>query len=202
MDKLFIVTYRGAFGFIKPWTAVRDGETYSQQFLTPSMVEGIERKLFPNLLKESSGKLYKISGHRLAYEGISQQQEQVQTRGWNGKGSKKERSYLRPNSILVRGVLINPVLRLAFASREDAEDACCQHLCLARNEDVLLPEAEIIETTIELFNHDPMFNGYELVFEKNESSFMVGYHRGLNKTPMYGWLRMVGNPVMLASDGA
>ena len=29
---MFVVTYKGQFGFIKPWTAVRDGETFSQQF--------------------------------------------------------------------------------------------------------------------------------------------------------------------------
>ena len=35
---MYIVTYKGQFGFIKPWTAVRDGETFSQQFLTPSII--------------------------------------------------------------------------------------------------------------------------------------------------------------------
>lgn len=41
-----VVKYTGPFGFIKPWTAVRDSETYSQQFLTPSIIEGMEKKLF------------------------------------------------------------------------------------------------------------------------------------------------------------
>lgn len=46
---LYIVKYSGPFGFIKPWTAVRDSETFSQQFLTPSIVEGMEKKCcFPN----------------------------------------------------------------------------------------------------------------------------------------------------------
>lgn len=49
---MYVVTYTGKFGFIKPWTAVRDGETFSQQFLTPSMIEGIEKKLFPELLEK------------------------------------------------------------------------------------------------------------------------------------------------------
>lgn len=40
---MYIVTYKGRFAFIKPWTAVRDGETFSQQFLTPSIIEGIEK---------------------------------------------------------------------------------------------------------------------------------------------------------------
>lgn len=46
--KYYVVKFTGPFGFIKPWTAVRDasgGETYSQQFLTPSIVEGIRQKL-------------------------------------------------------------------------------------------------------------------------------------------------------------
>ena len=47
---LFVVHYSGTFGYIKPWTAVRDIETYSQQFLTPSIVEGMEKKLFPETL--------------------------------------------------------------------------------------------------------------------------------------------------------
>ena len=51
---MYIVKYTGPFGFIKPLTAVRDDETFSQQFLTPSIVAGIERKLFPELLKKES----------------------------------------------------------------------------------------------------------------------------------------------------
>ena len=27
---MYVVTYKGQFGFIKPWTAVRDGETLGQ----------------------------------------------------------------------------------------------------------------------------------------------------------------------------
>ena len=52
MELYYVVKYSGPFGFIKPWTAVRDSETFSQQFLTPSIVEGIEKKLFPELLGE------------------------------------------------------------------------------------------------------------------------------------------------------
>lgn len=48
MSNFHVVKYSGPFGFIKPWTAVRDSETFSQQFLTPSIVEGIEKKLLSN----------------------------------------------------------------------------------------------------------------------------------------------------------
>lgn len=46
MSMYYVVKYTGPFGFIKPWTAVRDGLTYSQQFLSPSTLEGIEKNYF------------------------------------------------------------------------------------------------------------------------------------------------------------
>jgi hypothetical protein len=191
----YIVKYSGPFGFIKPWTAVRDEEVYSQQFLTPSIVAGIERKLFPELLNREWG-LHKIRGHRLTYSQISQQQEQTQPRGWNVKGQGAKKEYSRPYSILKRGVLVNPILLLTFESREDAFIASKQHICLARNEDILYPEADILEVSEKQFNEDGnLFSGFELVFEENEHSFLVGYNRMNDNRPMYGWLRTVGNPV-------
>lgn len=192
---LYIVKYTGPFGFIKPWTAVRDSETYSQQFLTPSIIAGIERKLFPELLNTDFG-IYKIERHRLTYQQISQQQEQTQPRGWNAKGTAKNRTYERPYSILMRGVMVNPVLFLAFETLADAEKAAMQHICLARNEDMLYPQDEIIEVSEEEFdNNDELFYGFELMVEKNEQSFLVGYNRLDENKPMYGWLKIVGNPV-------
>ena len=192
---LYIVKYSGPFGFIKPWTAVRDSETYSQQFLTPSILAGIERKLFPELLEKEFG-IYKVKRHRLSYSGISQQQEQIQPRGWNAKGTVNNRTYERPYAILVRGVLINPVLWLAFESYDDAQIAFCQHICLARNEDMLYPDEEILEVEENEFNtNEEIFNGFELMMEENDNSFMVGYNRFDDNKPMYGWLNTVGHPV-------
>jgi hypothetical protein len=188
----YIVKYSGQFGFIKPWTAVRDSETFSQQFLTPSIVEGIEKKLFPELLSVSGIK--KIKGHRLSFGQVSGQQEQVQTRGWNSTKKGKQILFERPNGILIRGVLLNPILHLAFESKNDAEIAFKQHICLSRNEDILFP-SEIIEADINRFETDEsIFNGFELVFEKTEKSFLVGYNR-LSSEKMYGWIRIVGNPI-------
>ena len=193
--QLFIVKYTGSFGFIKPWTAVRDEEVYSQQFLTPSLVGGLERKLFPELLKEPWG-IYKIKGHRLTYSQVSQQQEQTQPRGWNEKGRGAKKEYSRPYAILKRGILVNPVLFLAFENKQDSEAASKQHICLARNEDILYPKEEITETTLDDFNeNEELFYGFELVFEKNDNAFLVGYNRLNENQPMYGWLRVVGNPV-------
>ncbi|WP_205273822.1 hypothetical protein [Myroides odoratimimus] len=190
MDKMYVVKYSGPFGFIKPWTAVRDSETFSQQFLTPSIVEGIEKKLFPELL-ESIG-ISKIKGHRLSYDQISEQQEVTQTRGWNSVKKGKQFQFSRDTSILLRGVLINPVLHLLFSNKEDAESAMAQHICLCRNEDLLLP-IEMVEIDINEFDTED-YPGYELVFDKTHKSFIVGYHRVTNEA-MYGWLKIIGTPV-------
>lgn len=191
MLNYFVIKYSGPFGFIKPWTAVRDSETFSQQFLTPSIVEGIEKKLFPELLDERGIK--KIKRHRLSYSQINQQQEVIQTRGWNSTKKGKQFLFERPTAVLIRGVLIDPVLHLAFSSLEDAKTASRQHICLCRNEDIMMP-SEIIEVTEMEFDDDERFNGYELIFEKTDDAFHVGYNRLTNK-PMYGWLKIIGTPV-------
>jgi hypothetical protein len=192
MDKYYIVKYSGSFGFIKPWTAVRDSETFSQQFLTQSIVEGIEKKLFPELLIKEG--IYKIKRHRLSYDQINQQQEVIQTRGWNTTKKGKEILFDRPRAILLRGVLINPVLFLAFAKLEDAEIAMKQHICLCRNEDILLP-IQLMSINQNEFDTDiESFSGFELMFENIENSFHVGYDRN-SSNAMYGWLKIVGTPV-------
>lgn len=187
----YIVKYSGPFGFIKPWTAVRDSETFSQQFLTPSIAEGIEKKLFPELLDEKGIK--KIVGHRLSYSQINQQQEVIQTRGWNSTKKGKQFLFERPKAILNRGILLEPVLFLAFENLNDAQNAYAQHICLCRNEDILFP-TELKEVDKEVFDNDEEFAGYELIFENNDESFHVGYDRKTNE-PMYGWLKIVGTPV-------
>ncbi|GAB3967381.1 hypothetical protein GCM10028806_09650 [Spirosoma terrae] len=185
----YVVRYTGPFGYIKPWTAVRDSETFSQQFLTPSILCGIERKLFPELLNKPFG-LYRIASYRLSYVGMSMQQEQTQPRGWNRWGKTLE----RPRAILTRGIMLNPALHLAFRTLADAESATRQHLCLCRNEDILFPGPDIITVTPDDFDQQP-FDGFELVFEPSERSFVVGYNRFDNGAVMEGWLKIVGNPV-------
>lgn len=189
-----LVKYKGAFGFIKPWSAVRDSDILSQQFLTPSIVAGIERKLFPELLIGDNGEIKQIVGHRLSYKGVTINQEQAQSRGWNKKSIIGTKTYQlsRSNSILNRGVLIEPTLWLAFKDRVSAERASTQHICLCRNEDILYPEDEIVVVSKEEFDsNEELFPGYELVFEQNEDSFIVGYNRFNEGKPMYGCIRVV-----------
>jgi hypothetical protein len=219
MGKLFISKYSGPFGFIKPWTAVRDGETFSQQFLTPSTLEGMEKKLFPETLNQR-GLQGLIIGYRLNYTGISRQQEQTWSKAWvekqgkpiiemrltKRKGVEEYKEIKVPTvtrrpatGILTRGVLIGPNLYLAFATKELADRAAVQHICLCRNEDVLLPE-ETYEATKEEWASD-LFPGFELVLNAEISrQFKVGYNRFNNASPMYGILQSYGDPIRKRAD--
>lgn len=178
---VYVVKYSGPFGFIKPWTAVRDSKTFSQQFLTPSIVEGIRQKL----------EVSTIVRHKLSYSRINLQQEQTQSKGWEKK--VKQKIMVRTQSILERGVMINPVLYLAFETLEDAEKAAIQHICLCRNEDILFPDHEILEVENAEFNN---LTGFELRFGEKDQSFLVGFNHFEETKPMYGWLEVTGKPVI------
>lgn len=176
----YTIKYSGPLGFIKPWTAVRDSKTFSQQFLTPSIIEGLRQKL----------EVKAIIRHKLTYSSISIQQEQTQSRGWENKSQSK--TMVRNQSILERGIMIEPILYLAFNDEDDAQKAVKQHICLCRNEDILLPDKEIERLPEDEFNQ---LNGFELRFGNNDQSFLVGFNRFDNLKPMYGWLEITGTPV-------
>lgn len=186
----YVVKFVGPFAFIKPWTAVRDSQTYSQQFLTPSMIRGIELKLFPELLDLYSPKILR---HRLSYTGLSLQRERTQPKGIKiKKKGKLVVGIERPRSIIDRGVLLEPLLYLAFATLEEAEHSAKQHICLARNEDVMLPNADILRLDEPGFDEIP---GFELKAVESEEGFLVGYNRFQESAPMYGQIKVFGNPI-------
>lgn len=195
-NMLYIVGYQGPFGFIKPWTAVRDGETFSQQFLTPSIIEGMEKKLFPELLGLSG--IRHIRRHRLSYEGMPAQQEQVQSRERKFKrDSKSGQWHLEVGTgVLTRHVLLNPVLWLAFDQEALARRALDQHLCLCRNEDLIFPiQTEPIFIQEADFDDPERFPGFELLFDA-AGGLLAGYNRFTSPSePMYGRLHVVGEPV-------
>ena len=177
----YVVTYAGPFGYLKPWTALRDGETYSQQFLTPSVIEGMRQKLGVDA----------ILRHRLSYDRLSDQQEVVHARAF--KEDRYGRIIGRDRGILTRHVLLNPVLHLVFATLAEAERAARQHLCLCRNEDVVLP-VEVQTLTLEAFD---ALDGFELTFTAGptDTAFLVGFNRFAANTPMYGALTVNGRAV-------
>lgn len=194
---MFVVKYSGQFGFIKPWTAVRDSETFSQQFLTPSIVEGIEKKLFPELLGEAfNGKIAKIKRYRLNYQGLDVQQEKTWSKGGIQTEKKTDslgRIYyqIKNMSIINRGVMLNPNLYLAFDNEEDANEAATQTICLCRNEDLMFPEF-VFESSLEEFD---AIDGFELLFFTEGGGFKVGHNRFDNASEMFGELKVFGNPI-------
>ena len=191
--RYYVVKYQGMFGFIKPWTAVRDGETFSQQFLTPSIIEGIEKKLFPELLDEVyRGKIVKIKRYRLNYQGIDIQQERTWSKG--GINIYKDKGQYKTNmGILSRGVMLNPSLHLAFDNTEDAKTAFTQTICLCRNEDLMHP-VDLFEADENDFDE---IDGFELIFTNSEKGFKVGHNRFDDAAEMFGELKIYGNPVRI-----
>lgn len=193
---MYVVKYSGPFGFIKPWTAVRDNETYSQNFLTPSIIEGIEKKLFPELVeKNPDGSfkwkgIFKVKSCRLNYQGLDMQQERTWAKG--GFSFTREKGIYKTNlGIITRGVMLNPNLYLAFEDNNYAEKAYSQTICLCRNEDLLFPELKK-EMSVEEFNN---ISGFELIISISENGFKVGYNRFNNAEEMFGELKVSGNPI-------
>jgi len=186
---LYLVEFTGPFGFLKPWAAVRDGRTNSLTFLTPSTVEGIRLKLGVSA----------IARYRLSYSHIDLQQEMTHARGWTAQGAGAKRKGVRPRAVLLRGVLIEPRLILAFASEQDAHLAAHQHLCLSRNEDVLMPTGRVQESTVAAFEQLP---GAELLpADENEpGAVLVGHNRYQENAPMYGRLLFTQSPVKQSTD--
>lgn len=180
--KYFCVKYQGPFGFIKPWTAVRDETTYSQTFLAPPTLRGISQKLF------GPGENDRILRYKLHFDEIAEQQEVI----WAPERkifTKKGVKYYN-NSVFNRGVLLNPVLVLAFGTEADAQEAFTQHVCLCRNEDLLFPDAAhgVQPRTEHAFDELP---GYELRETGNPSDLPVGRDRFAPGGPMtYGQLNV------------
>jgi len=177
-----VVKFAGPFGFIKPWTAVRDELTFSQTFLSPPTVKGISQKLF------GVGEMSRIKRYRLRFDMISEQQEQT----WAPlrKVSKKGGVKSLNNGIITRGILLNPQLYLAFEKKEDAQSAMEQHICLCRNEDLLLPDYMygIKELNEEEFQE---LVGFELITSHDSDEIPAGRDRYVEGAPMtYGQLHI------------
>lgn len=191
----YIVKYEGRFGFIKPWTAIRDSYTNSLFYLSQSTIMGIERKLFPELLNGDNKNLEKILRYRLSFSNLSVQQETTRSINYERKG-KKEKYFVAKSSYINRGILINPILYLLFSSKDDAQEAISQHFCLSRNQDVMLPNNEIIEiSSIDEFDDEEMFSGYELLptTEDDLNGIWFGINRYTNEN-QFGKFHIVGEP--------
>lgn len=158
----YVVIFTGPIGFIKPATAVRDEQIYSQRFLSPSTIEGMRQKLGVSSIDRA----------RLYAERLSSAQRET-----NQAPTPRTRSTLSRNtSIVDRHLLVHPRLHLGFRNREDADLAATQHLCLCRNEDVVLP-VQLQQMTGAEFDALPGFS-----FVSNEDGGVVaGFNRYTNE---------------------
>jgi hypothetical protein len=172
-----IIRYSGPYGFIKPFYAVRDELTISQQFVLPSVLRHLE--IMMGLPVNS------IQRAKLSHQGIDIQQEVTQAASWEIK--KKYKPRIR--SILKRGVMVEPVLHLLFGDNQIAEKAATCMLCLSRTEDLLYPD-EIADVSEDNFNLLP---GKEFISKpEKEGGIFCGNYYGLERfgisdgTPMNG----------------
>lgn len=192
---LYVVKYQGKFGFIKPWTAGRDEYTNSLRTLYKSSLMGIEKKLFPELFNEKD--LCKIKRYRIDFDTIKTVKETTRS-AVPKKIKNKDKNKIKyeyQSSIVNRGVLINPTLFLVFKNKEDVDVAMKQHVCLSRNEDVMLP-IELIElNNMEDFEQLEEFSGFEMEFFDNpvDNAFWCGKNKYTGKD-QYGVEIMYGTP--------
>ena len=89
--------------------------------------------------------------------------------------------------------VVKTYFETVFKAEKDAIAASQQHICLCRNEDIMLPEAEIIQASEDDFGKLP---GFELRFGESKNSFLVGYNRFEENKPMYGWLEYNGQKLL------
>jgi len=182
----YIIEYKGKTGFIKPFTSMRDSETNSEKYLPTSTINGIEKKLFGDI----KGRILR---YRLNFDNIQSTQEATQSIEKETFG-KKNLKYSKYNTgIITRYILINPSLYLLFDNYEYAKECLDQHICLSRNEDILLPNDNIIEiNNLEEFDG---FNGYEAIScdDIDEDSVYMGVNKYTNKE-QYSLLMIYGTP--------
>lgn len=180
----FVVKYTGPFGYIKPWSAVRDELTFSQLYLTESTLKGMSQKLF------GLGEMDRIKRHRLSYDQLVETQERT---------LPKLIKTAKAGGILKRRIMLHPVLHLAFETEEDAITAAGQHLCLCRNEDLVWPTPLVVMSedafnALPGFEYHPtteaeggIFHGWDRTVVDEE-----GYHQ-----KQYGLISRIGEPMRL-----
>ena len=121
MRKLYCVKFENKvqpyYGFIKPWNAVRDEDTYSLTYLPPSFINGIEDEL------KIDGKIIR---HKLTFDknGMSRDMKKCVVYLENGN---------RSSTIHYRHTLVNPSLIIAFDNLNDAKYAIEQPLYMGQN---------------------------------------------------------------------
>lgn len=161
------------FGFLKPYNAVRDDETYSLTYLTPSILNGIEVE--HNIPMDS------IVRNKLVFNG--QQKEQVKTHTYRKYKSRNKLIDVEDVSIHKIYKLVNPVIYLAFNDKDIAEEMSNNIIYCGRYEYPLYSNG-VEEHSDEWFD---AIEGTEItsVNENDENSIFCGFNRFKNDEKMF-----------------
>ena len=171
MKTLYCIKYGNPIkpycGYIKPWNGVRDEETWSLTYCTPSMIDGIAKRLVLN---------NNICRHKLTFDLNGMHLEQNRRMVYDKDKDAR--------TIHKRHCLVHPELTLAFETREDAELALTQTILFGQNVYILYPVSKIIECTESEFD---LFYGVEtfLCEETEPNSIYCGNNRLRNNERMY-----------------
>lgn len=175
---MFVVNYKNSigpsFGFIKPYNAVRDSETYSLTYFPTSMVNGISERLF------GENEINHIVRHKLSYDTERGLQEEGVHTVVNSFVDAKEIT-----SIHKKNFLTDVCVTLAFNTLEEAKHAQEQAIYVGQFEYALFPKQEdIVEMTDEEFSS---ITGVETfaASEDDENSLFVGFNRFKDNERMY-----------------
>lgn len=183
----YVVKYTGEFGFIKPFTSMRDDFINSEKYLYPSTINGIEKKIFNDIQD-------RIVRHRLDFDSLSEQKET--TKSISPKTENGKTFYER--NLISKIFLINPKLYLFFDNIEDAEIANKTVVFLSRNEDILFPNKNIININDNEIDNVDGFEGVKTTMEDEEGMF-VGFNKYTNKR-QYIRLEIFGEPTIYKNN--
>ena len=182
---MFCVRYKSndcGVGYIRPWNAVRDGETYSLTYLIPSFINGVEKEL---------GCSRKIVRHKLRFNGMTEElfvSPQIKKKSKKGKGDKIHRD----TGISKIHQLNNPEIILGFEDEEDAINASKNTIYVGQTQYMIYPvsffndenddDNVIVELTDEEFSK---LKGTETFQTDENNGVYCGNNRYKNNEKMY-----------------
>lgn len=164
MGKLYCIVYGGGlYGFIKPYNAVRDCETFSNTYLPPSLIMGIVKE------NNLSGQIVR---HKLQFDGMC------------SSDFKRSRVFTNIESMFtIRHSLVHPVITLAFDTKADYEIMLHQSIYVGQHEYLAMPIRSFVCSESD-FDGLPGVETF-LTTKEDPEGFYCGNNRQDNNSRMY-----------------
>lgn len=147
-------------GYLRPWNSVRDGETYSLTYLTPSIIDGIADEL---------GVTGKILRHKFRFSGMTDEffkSPEIPRYGVSKIRCDKDR--LRGVGISQIHQVCSPEIILGFENKEDAENAIRQTLYVGQTQYIIFPSTFVDDNEE---SEEYIFNESNYIEEMTEEEF-------------------------------